>query len=781
MPEVIKRSAVLVFHGMGQQVPFETLGNVAEKVSQKKHWSLKLPLAPLEVRSEPLRTGKPNSDETISMVRMRVKAADTGSGSHEETVDFFESYWAPITEGKVGLIDALMFLLGAGWAGMKQALTGNFERFFWKEQRTYELPRLANLFSLGLTTLFIGALAGISICLLFLVGSHALQHLAELLLDSCQTLPCPESDWSLTQKLFTLDLFRTLQGELLFLLRHLLLLAALPSLGAFAYGWAKKSWSIITPAAVASLLCVYHLLAALVIASGNTNIPLHTLAAVSGFTPTQAVFALAVVAGQILLAIACALFSIKKASEVFTSIGFLFLMAGFAAVFAWAFDFPLKLIQHLPEGFLPEFFSGAWTSWAIWLLLCLLLAALLVAGWLGVRSMAATLRFLWLIPFSAFLGWTIFYTYRLFHSALGHEWSSWALWTVMACFLLTVFCAMVWTALAGSGFLDRIIWLHLLISASLTIVTGLAASYSFWRHWGRNSMHFWESSLANASLTGGMNAPDKFLLVIYGFGTLGVYLLIRKFLIQYAGDVAAYITAYKVSKFSAVRAQIQEQGFKTARHIYSSADYDKVILVGHSLGSVIAYDTLNGIINHDLVQGKAWQAAERTRLFLTFGSPLNKVAFIFRAQLRHNEIRERMAAAKQPLLEENHVYRPGCWVNVWSPNDVISGPLNYFDMGVTRPQKKGPDAYTFKYRRRPAPVGTFPGTDPLSGSRVADLVETHTADVRPVLPNRDPGANIPLLAHTQFWDNPLIYKIIVRALEDDGSGHFEKFIRVDPG
>lgn len=74
------------------------------------------------------------------------------------------------------------------------------------------------------------------------------------------------------------------------------------------------------------------------------------------------------------------------------------------------------------------------------------------------------------------------------------------------------------------------------------------------------------------------------------------------------------------------------------------------MFVGHSIGSVIAYDTLNGIINHGLINNQDWNAVGRTKLLLTFGSPLDQTAFIFRAQVEDNPCREMLASAKQPLL-----------------------------------------------------------------------------------------------------------------------------------
>lgn len=109
------------------------------------------------------------------------------------------------------------------------------------------------------------------------------------------------------------------------------------------------------------------------------------------------------------------------------------------------------------------------------------------------------------------------------------------------------------------------------------------------------------------------------------------------FFIQYIGDVAAYTSAHKVNKFHEIRGQIQEIGLSVANAVYGAKDksgrfeYEQLIIVGHSLGSVLAYDTLNAVINRDLLLKNKNDVVKRTRLLLTFGCPLDKTAYFFRS------------------------------------------------------------------------------------------------------------------------------------------------------
>ena len=206
-------------------------------------------------------------------------------------------------------------------------------------------------------------------------------------------------------------------------------------------------------------------------------------------------------------------------------------------------------------------------------------------------------------------------------------------------------------------------------------------------------------------------------------------LVVRYFLVQYVGDVAAYISPYKSSKFDEVRKRIQKVGLDIGKVIYGVdpeggkgyPDYFRILMVGHSLGSALAYDTLNALINIENI-GSAKPVLARTPALITFGSPLDKTAFIFRMQ-RENWIREQMAAAMQPLIVDYQKYRPDSftWVNLWSKWDIVSGALNYFDR---------PD--------------------------VAD------SDPRHVQNQEDPDANVPLKAHIQYWKNPALRKLLYK-------------------
>ena len=228
-------------------------------------------------------------------------------------------------------------------------------------------------------------------------------------------------------------------------------------------------------------------------------------------------------------------------------------------------------------------------------------------------------------------------------------------------------------------------------------------------------------------------AKNAFSVVVLWLIELLAAAAVRWALIEYVGDVTAYIAAYSVSKFWKLRQDIRDVAMKVTRAVYRAKNdegneflYHKIIVVGHSLGSVISYDTLNALLLESMHSQQPLNVPERTRMLLTFGSPLDKTAFLFRTlKDMHSQIREVGAAAVQPLIA-NYSYRPAEWVNLWSRADIISGELDYYDP----PSRRN--------ARTPSALVT---------------VNPNKQRVRNVL---DPDATTPLKAHVEYWKGKLL-------------------------
>ncbi|MDP9049163.1 MAG: hypothetical protein M3O31_00350 [Acidobacteriota bacterium] len=226
------------------------------------------------------------------------------------------------------------------------------------------------------------------------------------------------------------------------------------------------------------------------------------------------------------------------------------------------------------------------------------------------------------------------------------------------------------------------------------------------------------------------------MLVLVGLA-FGYRYLLNLFIIEYLGDVAIYVSSYKVSGFQEIRDAIQKTVFNVGKQIFQAKKpehdpdagkpvYDGVIFVGHSLGSVITYDLINALIVWDTkgCDGEH-NVVGRIHRFITFGSPLDKTAFLFRNQTSEDHhYREGLAGLMQALVLD-YALRPFPWVNLYSKKDIVSGNLQYYD--------------------------------------------TPSMDVRPVGYNPvqnaiDPAARTPILAHTQYWNGMALSRELLAGL-----------------
>lgn len=194
-------------------------------------------------------------------------------------------------------------------------------------------------------------------------------------------------------------------------------------------------------------------------------------------------------------------------------------------------------------------------------------------------------------------------------------------------------------------------------------------------------------------------------------GAIAATAVLRVFLIRYVGDIALYVAADERSQYFRSRAEILKQSEALLRGLLKDAGYDAVYVAGHSLGSVIAYDTLNRLIREVRAapaagDGEKLEPADWERLqgLLTFGSPLDKVHYFFRTTVKHQQViraqllaslhgfrsREREEREESghprspaddpfmltiPAFPESESFR---WWNVWSRTDRVSGHLDFY-------------------------------------------------------------------------------------------------------
>lgn len=211
------------------------------------------------------------------------------------------------------------------------------------------------------------------------------------------------------------------------------------------------------------------------------------------------------------------------------------------------------------------------------------------------------------------------------------------------------------------------------------------------------------------------------LLNWHALGTVAILALARLlqyFLADYVGDVAVYVNVDAKAKNYAVRRAILNGATTAITRLLKDETraYDQIVVAGHSLGSVIAYDSLNELSNRcrpgeeqndaiyatpDQIVGTVPPDAvikvadlDKITGLVTFGSPLDKVYYFFREYVPESQsVRSQILALLRSFrtrglgrdygiyqLEhyDNSQLENITWLNAWSKDDPVSGYLHFY-------------------------------------------------------------------------------------------------------
>ena len=158
------------------------------------------------------------------------------------------------------------------------------------------------------------------------------------------------------------------------------------------------------------------------------------------------------------------------------------------------------------------------------------------------------------------------------------------------------------------------------------------------------------------------------------------------------GDVTLYTTTDKKSKYFGVRKRMLNGAVQKTKLLIENPEYADVLLIGHSLGSVIAYDTLDRLNKMMTIDRNLQVNASKIKGLITFGSPLDKIAFFFDEQINKKKQDIRYAIVSQlhafrrvnvdiTTLENTieHCFKHVKWLNFWTKPDPVSGHLDVYD------------------------------------------------------------------------------------------------------
>ncbi|MBI2851674.1 MAG: hypothetical protein HYX84_01025 [Chloroflexi bacterium] len=203
------------------------------------------------------------------------------------------------------------------------------------------------------------------------------------------------------------------------------------------------------------------------------------------------------------------------------------------------------------------------------------------------------------------------------------------------------------------------------------------------------------------------------------FGALGGFM--KEPVPDFVGDLVRYLDLDPRSERFEIRRRIMNGAIDELRALLRDESYESILIAGHSLGSVIAYDALTRVIQEVSTvpaatagpasggNGLTPDQVRRIKGLITFGSPLDKIALFFRERIKNHQVQQGVLAnlrgfrsvrldqdAPESDEEQNasehkpkfkldnpidtdweHSIR---WLNFYHKQDIISGKLDLYNL-----------------------------------------------------------------------------------------------------
>lgn len=167
-------------------------------------------------------------------------------------------------------------------------------------------------------------------------------------------------------------------------------------------------------------------------------------------------------------------------------------------------------------------------------------------------------------------------------------------------------------------------------------------------------------------------------------GSIFTLVGVTRFLVNYLGDVLLWTTYEETDAKYQKRRAILKTGVDYLRHVLADPDCRRAVVIGHSLGTAIAQDSLLELnrINRAAPSGTSLPLTRLDHL-ITLASPIDKIHYFFESyqggRYRYNQIVEDIRGDLGTLpFTETAGARPVPhmhWINVWDRADIIGGSV----------------------------------------------------------------------------------------------------------
>lgn len=215
--------------------------------------------------------------------------------------------------------------------------------------------------------------------------------------------------------------------------------------------------------------------------------------------------------------------------------------------------------------------------------------------------------------------------------------------------------------------------------------------------------------LAFLVVSGGLAYFQEWYALQLDYGPVWIVLTLfatslQGFLVHYLGDAARYLSPQP--RNIALRQKIRAEGILLLKQLHDSRDYDRIIIVGHSLGSVIGYDLVTQLwIDYNNVYDFKTHAPTLDKMLAEGVSPQPVIGdALFKAgnALSSDESPEAVERYRAAQLEGWKEQRQ--WGNMWRISDLVTlgSPLAHSMLLMSRNCKD------FEARKRQRELPTCP-------------------------------------------------------------------------
>jgi len=176
------------------------------------------------------------------------------------------------------------------------------------------------------------------------------------------------------------------------------------------------------------------------------------------------------------------------------------------------------------------------------------------------------------------------------------------------------------------------------------------------------------------------NVLEAFFQAMLTVSLLGVMLAIGRLLRTYVADIEFWATYEETDVKHKKRKEILDLGFALLQHLLLDDECKRIVVIGHSLGTAIAYDTLLQAGRHNRARDNAnGLKLDKIEALITLGSPLDKIHWFFESYQSHcfryrkvvEELRGDIGTPPFAVNGIPQIY----WLNLWDKVDPISGSL----------------------------------------------------------------------------------------------------------